>query len=67
VQASASYTFRGNYQTYGGGSQFEVGGSGTTFLSFPPREGQPVETTLIMDNKGKLPLTEVVSNVLQDR
>ena len=66
ITATASFTFRGDYQTHGGRSQYEAGGSGTTFLSFPAEEGGKVETTLILDNQGKQPLAEFVNDVAAD-
>ena len=66
VTATASFTYRGDYQTHGGRSQYEAGGSGTTFLSFPAEEAGKVETTLILDNQGKQPLAEFVNDVAAD-
>lgn len=66
VTATGSFTYRGDYQTYGGRSQYEVGGSGTTFLSYPTEEGVKVETTLILNNHGKQPRTEFVNDIAAD-
>lgn len=66
ITATTSFTYRGDYQTHGGRSQYEAGGSGTTFLSFPAEEAGKVETTLILDNQGKQPLAEFVNDVAAD-
>ncbi|KAL8620488.1 hypothetical protein ACOMHN_056880 [Nucella lapillus] len=61
VTATTTYTYCGTYQTFGGRSQSEAGGSGTTFLSHPQGE-----TTLMVDNQGRQPVTAFVANMSAD-
>lgn len=53
---TSSNGFRGKYQTYGGRSQSEQGGSGTVFVSAPDSVNNTV-VTVYVDNKGYNPLS----------
>lgn len=66
VTATSSYTYLGDYQTYGGRSQSEVGGSGTTFLSTPAKNFTSQETSLILNNYNKGPLEVSINNINND-
>lgn len=53
---TSSNGFRGKYQTYGGRSQWEQGGSGTVFVSAPDSVNNTV-VTVYVDNNGYKPLS----------
>lgn len=53
---TSSNGFRGKYQTYGGRSQSEQGGSGTVFVSAPDSVNNTV-VTVYVDNNGYKPLS----------
>lgn len=53
---TSSNGFRGKYQTYGGRSQSEQGGSGTVFVSAPNSENNMV-VSVFVDNNGYKPLS----------
>lgn len=65
LYATESYSYRGKYDTYGGKSHWENGGSGTVFVSAPTTDGS-IETSLYLDNRGYKPLNEFISDPLQD-
>lgn len=53
---TSSNGFRGKYQTYGGRSQSEQGGSGTVSVSAPDSVNNTV-VTVYVDNNGYKPLS----------
>lgn len=55
MYVTSSNGFRGKYQTYGGRSQSEQGGSGTVFVSAPNSENNTV-VSVYVDNNGYKPL-----------
>ncbi|XP_033745591.1 uncharacterized protein LOC117331105 [Pecten maximus] len=65
VLANDSYSFRGNYETFGGNSGKENGGSGTVYLRQPDSSGG-YQDTLRIDNDGSKPLNTFISNPDQD-
>jgi hypothetical protein len=57
-----TYTYRGTYNTYGGKSFAEKGGSGTTFVQAPHSDTGKTETSLYIDNRGYQPKSTYVTD-----
>lgn len=65
VHANQSYSYRGQFLTYGGKGRKESGGSGTTFVQSTTAAGQ-LETTLSIDNSGNRPINTAITDVTKD-
>lgn len=66
VYATREFTYRGEYQTYGGKGFSESGGSGTVYVKAPETANGTLISSLYVDNRNSVPKNTYIDDVLQD-